>query len=113
MNINLTLFGQAITFAIFVWFTMRFVWPPLTAAMQERQQKIADGLQAAEQGSTYKNDTIHDRFAGERIVEMPGPTGEENLLSHIPVGSVLFVFMRCLVWVDRHQAGVAARQCQT
>ncbi len=48
-------------------------------------------LQAAEQGSTYKNDTIHDRFAGKRIVEMPGPTGEENLLSHIPVGSVLFV----------------------
>lgn len=47
MNINLTLFGQTIAFAIFVWFCMKFVWPPITAAMQERQKKIADGLDAA------------------------------------------------------------------
>lgn len=48
MNINLTLFGEMITFAIFVWFTMRFVWPPLTAALEERREKIAAGLAAAE-----------------------------------------------------------------
>ena len=47
MNINLTLFGQTIAFAIFVWFCMKFVWPPLTLAMQERQKKIAEGLDAA------------------------------------------------------------------
>lgn len=47
MNINLTLFGQTIAFAIFVWFTMKFVWPPITAAMQARQKKIAEGLDAA------------------------------------------------------------------
>lgn len=47
MNINLTLFGQTIAFAIFVWFTMKFVWPPITQAMQERQKKIAEGLDAA------------------------------------------------------------------
>lgn len=47
MNINLTLFGQTISFAIFVWFTMKFVWPPITAAMQARQKKIAEGLDAA------------------------------------------------------------------
>ena len=47
MNINLTLFGQTIAFAIFVWFTMKFVWPPVTRAMQERQKKIAEGLDAA------------------------------------------------------------------
>ena len=47
MNINLTLFGQTIAFAIFVWFCMKFVWPPLTQAMQERQKKIAEGLDAA------------------------------------------------------------------
>ncbi|GLK59308.1 MULTISPECIES: F0F1 ATP synthase subunit B [Azotobacter group] len=47
MNINLTLFGQTIAFAIFVWFCMKYVWPPLTQAMQERQKKIAEGLDAA------------------------------------------------------------------
>jgi len=47
VNINLTLFGQTIAFAIFVWFTMKYVWPPITQAMQERQKKIAEGLDAA------------------------------------------------------------------
>lgn len=50
MNINLTLIGQAISFAIFVWFCMKFVWPPLTSALEERRKKIADGLSAAELG---------------------------------------------------------------
>lgn len=50
MNLNATLFGQMITFALFVWFTMRFVWPPLQAALADRQKKIADGLAAAERG---------------------------------------------------------------
>lgn len=36
MNINVTLFGQMITFAIFIWFTLKFVWPPITAALEER-----------------------------------------------------------------------------
>ncbi len=48
MNINATLFLQAIVFAILVWFTMRFIWPPLTAALDERARKIADGLAAAD-----------------------------------------------------------------
>ncbi len=48
MNINATLIGQAISFAIFVWFCMKYVWPPLTAAMQERQKQMSDGLQNAE-----------------------------------------------------------------
>ena len=47
MNINLTLFGQTIAFAIFVWFCMKLVWPPVTAAMAARQKKIAEGLDAA------------------------------------------------------------------
>jgi F-type H+-transporting ATPase subunit b len=50
VNINLTLLGQAITFGIFIWFTMKFVWPPIMQAISERQQKIADGLAAAQQG---------------------------------------------------------------
>lgn len=48
MNINATIIGQAITFAILIWFTMKFVWPPVTAALEERAKKIADGLAAAE-----------------------------------------------------------------
>ena len=48
MNINFTIVGQAIAFAIFVVFCMKFVWPPLIGAINERQRKIADGLNAAE-----------------------------------------------------------------
>ena len=48
MNINATLFLQAIVFAVLVWFTMKFVWPPITKALDERAQKIADGLAAAD-----------------------------------------------------------------
>jgi F-type H+-transporting ATPase subunit b len=51
MNINFTLFAQAIAFAAFIWFTVRFIWPPLLAAIEERQQKIADGLAAADKGA--------------------------------------------------------------
>ncbi|MCC6201559.1 MAG: F0F1 ATP synthase subunit B [Gammaproteobacteria bacterium] len=50
MNINLTLIGHAIWFGIFVWFCMRYVWPPITAALAEREGKIAEGLAAAEKG---------------------------------------------------------------
>jgi F-type H+-transporting ATPase subunit b len=48
MNINATLFGQALSFAILIWFTFKFVWPPLLSAIEERQKKIADGLAAAD-----------------------------------------------------------------
>ena len=48
MSINATLFVQAVVFAILVWFTMKFVWPPIAAALDERSQKIARGLAAAE-----------------------------------------------------------------
>lgn len=47
MILNLTLIGQAIAFAVFVWFCMKYVWPPVMQALQERQKKIADGLDAA------------------------------------------------------------------
>ncbi len=50
MNMNATLIGQTITFAVFVWFCMKFVWPPIMAALEERKKKIADGLAAAERG---------------------------------------------------------------
>ena len=48
MNPNITLLGQMISFAILIWFTVKFIWPPLMAAIEERQQKIAEGLAAAD-----------------------------------------------------------------
>ena len=48
MNINLTLIGQTLTFFVFIWFCMKFVWPALISIMEEREKKIADGLEAAD-----------------------------------------------------------------
>ena len=50
MNMNLTLVMQAIAFALFIWFCAKFIWPPLTQAIETRQRQIAEGLQAGEQG---------------------------------------------------------------
>src|ERR1043165_8626708 len=50
MNINLTLIAQAITFAIFIWVTAKFIWPPLANAIDARQKHVAEGLAAAERG---------------------------------------------------------------
>jgi len=50
MNINLTLVMQAVAFAAFIWFTAKFIWPPLMGAIATRQKQIADGLAAGEQG---------------------------------------------------------------
>ena len=52
MSINATLIVQMIVFAILIWFTMRFVWPPITAALDERAKKIADGLSAADKAKS-------------------------------------------------------------
>ena len=50
MNINLTLLMQAVAFAAFIWFTAKFVWPPLMHAVETRQKQISEGLAAGEQG---------------------------------------------------------------
>ena len=50
MNMNLTLLGQMISFAIFVWFCVKYVWPPIIKALEERETRIADGLAAGERG---------------------------------------------------------------
>ncbi|MGB5605588.1 MAG: F0F1 ATP synthase subunit B [Gammaproteobacteria bacterium] len=64
MNFNATLIGQTITFFVFVWFCMKFIWPNVMAALEERRKKIADGLAAAERGK-------HElELAGQRSVEI-------------------------------------------
>jgi F-type H+-transporting ATPase subunit b len=67
MNINLTLIGQLVSFVVFVWFTMKFVWTPIMAALEARKKEIADGLAAAERGQHEQElakerakETLHD-----------------------------------------------------
>lgn len=67
MNINLTLIAQLISFAVFVWFTMKFVWPPIVKALEERKAKIADGLAAAERGQHEQE--LAEKRAAEHLHE--------------------------------------------
>jgi F-type H+-transporting ATPase subunit b len=62
MNINATLIGQSIAFFLFVWFVMKYVWPPLIVALDERKKTIADGLAAAERGQ-------HEQELAEKAAE--------------------------------------------
>ena len=69
MSINATLFVQAVVFAILVWFTMKFVWPPIAAALDERANKIADGLAAADRAKSElsaANKRVEDELAKSR-----------------------------------------------
>lgn len=74
MNINLTLIGQSITFAVFVWFCYAYVWPPLVNALAERKKKIADGLAAAERGQHEQELAV--KKAAERLKEAKGQAAE-------------------------------------
>ena len=74
MNINATLFGQAIAFALFVWFCMKFVWPPLIAAIEERQKKISDGLTQAERAG--KDLDLAQAKAVEKLKEAKAQAAE-------------------------------------
>ena len=98
MSINATLIIQMIVFAILVWFTMKFIWPPITAALDERAKKIADGLSAAdkakaelsnankrveEQLSAARNDAAQrladaERLAQSMIEEAKGRANDEG-----------------------------------
>ena len=67
MNINATLIGQSIAFFVFVWFVMKYVWPPLLNVLNERKKTIADGLAAAERGKHQQE--IAEKHAAEVIHE--------------------------------------------
>ena len=71
MSFNLTVIAQAVAFALFIWFTVKFVWPPLLRAIEARQKTIADGLAAAERG---KQDL---EAAGKRSAEMLGEARQQ------------------------------------
>ena len=67
MNINLTLIGQMISFGLFIWFCTKFVWPALISVMEEREKKIAEGLEAADKAD--KDLELAKQRAGEQLRE--------------------------------------------
>lgn len=73
MNINLTLFAQAVSFALFIWFAVKFVWPPLMNAIEQRQKQIAEGLAAADKAKT-------DLASAERRVEAELKSAKQSAL---------------------------------
>lgn len=78
MNINLTLAVEMVFFAVFVWFTMKFVWTPIMGALNERKTKIADGLAAAQRGE--KEQELAQKKATEVIKEAKQQAAE--ILNH-------------------------------
>jgi F-type H+-transporting ATPase subunit b len=70
MNLNYTLLGQMLSFAILIWFTVKFIWPPLMAAIEERQQKIAEGLAAADNAQknlAQAQDKVNEALKDARV----------------------------------------------
>ncbi len=74
MNFNATLIGQSITFIVFVWFCMKFIWPPIMNALEARKKKIADGLAAAERGKHEKE--LAEERAKDILREAKDQAGE-------------------------------------
>jgi F-type H+-transporting ATPase subunit b len=74
MSFNLTLIAQAVAFALFIWFTVKFVWPPLLRAIEARQKSIADGLAAGEQGR--KSLEVSSKQAEQAIQDARGRAAE-------------------------------------
>ena len=74
MNINFTLIAQAITFALFIWFTVKLIWPYLLRAIEARQKTIADGLAAAEEGK--RSLELSNKRADEEIRKARARAGE-------------------------------------
>jgi F-type H+-transporting ATPase subunit b len=74
MSFNLTLIAQAVAFALFIWFSIKFVWPPMLTAIEARQKQIADGLTAAEQGK--KSLEVSAKRAEQAIAEARGRAAE-------------------------------------
>ncbi len=79
MNINATLIGQSIAFFLFVWFCMKFVWPPIVKALDERRRTIADGLAAGERGR--REQELGEKRALETIKKAKGDAGEIIVLA--------------------------------
>ena len=93
MSFNLTVIAQAVAFALFIWFTVKFVWPPMLRAIEQRQKTIADGLAAAEQGKksleTSTRQAEESVKAGrDRAAEIVQVLGQRDVSSSLPISSL-------------------------
>ncbi len=87
MNINATLIGQTIAFTMFVWFCMKYVWPPLMVAMDERAQKIAEGLAAGERGQ--KEQELAEKKAKEVLKDARTEASDIINLANVRAGEMV------------------------
>lgn len=87
MDLNYTFFLQALSFAILIWFTMKFIWPPLMSAIEERQKRIADGLAAAER-SQRELAQAEDQV-GELLKEARGKANEIIDQAHVRANQIV------------------------
>jgi len=87
VNINATLLGQMITFALLVWFTMKYVWPPLMQALEERKKKIAEGLAAADKGKHEME--LAEKRASAVLKEAKDQAAEIVNLAHKRAGELV------------------------
>jgi F-type H+-transporting ATPase subunit b len=106
MNINLTLIGQAISFAIFVWFCVKYVWPPILNALEERETRIADGLAAAEKGQEGRDRAqefvVQSQKRAEEIIDQAKQAAIEE-------GDRLLVAARGRIDQERNEARESLR----
>lgn len=87
MDLNYTFFLQALSFAILIWFTMKFIWPPLMNAIEERQKRIADGLAAAER-SQRELAQAEDKV-GDLLKEARGKANEIIDQAHVRANQIV------------------------
>lgn len=121
MNINLTMLGQAISFAVFVWFCVKYVWTPIIAALEERETRIAEGLAAAEKGQQdlqsagQKIEQIlqQGRDKAQEFVVQSQQRGEEIIdqakLAAVEEGDRLLVAARGRIDQERNEARESLR----
>lgn len=82
MNLNATILGGAIAFILFVWFCMKYVWPPLMAAIEKRQKEIADGLASAERA--HKDLDLAKASATDQLKSESGSSGNHRAGKQTP-----------------------------
>lgn len=82
MNLNATILGRAIAFILFVWFCMKYVWPPLMAAIEKRQKEIADGLASAERA--HKDLDLAKASATDQLKSESGSSGNHRAGKQTP-----------------------------
>ncbi|MFT3734891.1 MAG: F0F1 ATP synthase subunit B [Rhodocyclaceae bacterium] len=87
MNLNATLVAQSVVFLVFVLFTMKFVWPPLTKALDERAKKIADGLAAADKAKTDL--ALAEKRVSEELQKAKASAADMRVLAEKQVGGLL------------------------